>query len=598
MDGRDDAEAGLRDLFREAGRAARSELDRLIADQLPYDTDRAAGHVEFEQAPGRAAGTPAGAGGDGRGSGGGDGMGLRCGGTVDRDDHCGTGTAGHADLPGDPAGEAEGRPGERESGGQLYPRAEVRGGDPAELFRAAGADPSVVAAWTRQPTADPREWDWGDRPAWDDAVSSDGDHPPAGQAQPPRPHRAFWTARHQWCDPDCFECGGEGAPCCDPPVYPYPGRAEEGPRQFVGPGESAYPGDIRFFPPDGYGLVTESTVWVGTDWSEVERDRYVTGQADDQSPRPGGGPPVPTTRDGVRRRIEEVRGQREVEPSGTAAPAESGRIATRPFELESTIHIRPGDIPTAYIDGKIFGPWRVGEAPAGEPGPAAAGEPGPAADAVDTAWGWRRVWPGYVRDVAPGGAGSPVAAQPGQPSGATPGAADRLGRQAARRARWDAWARCARTAAALACGGLAPAVAATARTLGLVARDGLAALRAEAEAAAQAVESWWASSSGTFRWTEPAARGDRGEASAAGWGAADAANRRGGVGRSAAATLPGSGALEPGPELGGQPLRLGAADELDPPAAEAVAGDGPGAATSGGRPPAGETGPDQAPDGR
>jgi len=36
-----------------------------------------------------------------------------------------------------------------------------------------------------------------------------------------RAHRAFWTSPNTWIDPDCFECGGAGAPCCDPPTYPY-----------------------------------------------------------------------------------------------------------------------------------------------------------------------------------------------------------------------------------------------------------------------------------------------------------------------------------------------------------------------------------------
>lgn len=37
----------------------------------------------------------------------------------------------------------------------------------------------------------------------------------------PRPHRAYWTSPGTWTDPDCIECGGEGAPCCDPPTHPY-----------------------------------------------------------------------------------------------------------------------------------------------------------------------------------------------------------------------------------------------------------------------------------------------------------------------------------------------------------------------------------------
>lgn len=34
-------------------------------------------------------------------------------------------------------------------------------------------------------------------------------------------HRAYYTSPNTWIDPDCFECGGEGAPCCDPPTYPF-----------------------------------------------------------------------------------------------------------------------------------------------------------------------------------------------------------------------------------------------------------------------------------------------------------------------------------------------------------------------------------------
>lgn len=41
-----------------------------------------------------------------------------------------------------------------------------------------------------------------------------------------RRHRAFWTSPDTWIDPDCIECGGEGAACCDPPTYPYTKRLE------------------------------------------------------------------------------------------------------------------------------------------------------------------------------------------------------------------------------------------------------------------------------------------------------------------------------------------------------------------------------------
>ena len=36
-----------------------------------------------------------------------------------------------------------------------------------------------------------------------------------------RRHRAYWTSPTTWIDPDCTECGGAGAPCCDAPTYGY-----------------------------------------------------------------------------------------------------------------------------------------------------------------------------------------------------------------------------------------------------------------------------------------------------------------------------------------------------------------------------------------
>lgn len=33
---------------------------------------------------------------------------------------------------------------------------------------------------------------------------------------------AAWTSPDTWVDPTCIECGGAGAPCCDPPDHPYP----------------------------------------------------------------------------------------------------------------------------------------------------------------------------------------------------------------------------------------------------------------------------------------------------------------------------------------------------------------------------------------
>lgn len=36
-----------------------------------------------------------------------------------------------------------------------------------------------------------------------------------------------WTSPTTWRDPDCVECGGEGAPCCDPPDQPYDALAAD-----------------------------------------------------------------------------------------------------------------------------------------------------------------------------------------------------------------------------------------------------------------------------------------------------------------------------------------------------------------------------------
>jgi hypothetical protein len=38
--------------------------------------------------------------------------------------------------------------------------------------------------------------------------------------------RSEWTSPDTWRDPDCIECGGEGAPCCEPPAYPYVSDAQ------------------------------------------------------------------------------------------------------------------------------------------------------------------------------------------------------------------------------------------------------------------------------------------------------------------------------------------------------------------------------------
>jgi hypothetical protein len=41
-------------------------------------------------------------------------------------------------------------------------------------------------------------------------------------APAPPVNRSEWTSPHTWRDPDCIECGGEGAPCCEPPDTPAP----------------------------------------------------------------------------------------------------------------------------------------------------------------------------------------------------------------------------------------------------------------------------------------------------------------------------------------------------------------------------------------
>jgi hypothetical protein len=39
--------------------------------------------------------------------------------------------------------------------------------------------------------------------------------------EPLRANRSEWTSPDTWRDPDCIECGGDGAPCCEPPNHPY-----------------------------------------------------------------------------------------------------------------------------------------------------------------------------------------------------------------------------------------------------------------------------------------------------------------------------------------------------------------------------------------
>jgi hypothetical protein len=43
-------------------------------------------------------------------------------------------------------------------------------------------------------------------------------------------NRSEWLPDGTWRDPDCFECGGEGAPCCEPPDGPSPWAGEDAPR--------------------------------------------------------------------------------------------------------------------------------------------------------------------------------------------------------------------------------------------------------------------------------------------------------------------------------------------------------------------------------
>ncbi len=42
----------------------------------------------------------------------------------------------------------------------------------------------------------------------------------------PHVNRSVWVDADTWRDPDCIECGGEGAPCCDPPDGPPPAKPD------------------------------------------------------------------------------------------------------------------------------------------------------------------------------------------------------------------------------------------------------------------------------------------------------------------------------------------------------------------------------------
>lgn len=39
----------------------------------------------------------------------------------------------------------------------------------------------------------------------------------------PYVNRSYWTGCCEWADPDCIECDGQGAPCCEPPDVEYIG---------------------------------------------------------------------------------------------------------------------------------------------------------------------------------------------------------------------------------------------------------------------------------------------------------------------------------------------------------------------------------------
>lgn len=236
----------------------------------------------------------------------------------------------------------------------------------------------MVEAWTRPgsaadpaaPPTDPGDWDWGGRPDWDDARSSgrtpEGNRAAqaAGQAGPDgRPFRAYWTGPDTWCDPDCVECGGEGAPCCEPPDYPYPGSPEQGPRDTQ----------------QGAG-------------SAVEADRGPEGL------RGGHGWDWPPSWRGDRR------GASTPEPAEAAdAGWESGSCASG---ITGRL-IQPGEIHTAFIDGPVFGPWTLRDTTPGPDGLTGA------AFAEGVAEPWCGSW--TLRDRTPGDAGQAEPPPGGRP---------------------------------------------------------------------------------------------------------------------------------------------------------------------------------------
>lgn len=60
------------------------------------------------------------------------------------------------------------------------------------------------------PLPTPGEWN---PEGWAKSMRAAGIYPP---------NRSEWIDPDTWRDPDCVECGGEGAPCCEPPDTPPP----------------------------------------------------------------------------------------------------------------------------------------------------------------------------------------------------------------------------------------------------------------------------------------------------------------------------------------------------------------------------------------
>ncbi len=83
------------------------------------------------------------------------------------------------------------------------------------------------------------------------------DAPPAESV---RVNRSVWVDADTWRDPDCIECGGEGAPCCDPPDAPLPA---------VPDGEDARRLRWEIFHEDGVGVIV----------TDLDTERWATGTA-------------------------------------------------------------------------------------------------------------------------------------------------------------------------------------------------------------------------------------------------------------------------------------------------------------------------------